>query len=382
MTKENENIPFNSPYTTGQELQSIETAFNHKKFSGDGPLTKECHQIIETSTLAKKALLTTSCTDALELSALALGLERGDEVIMPSYTFVSTANAFALRGALIKFVDIDPLTMNIDPAEIEKAISPRTKAIVVVHYAGVACDMDRIQNIAKQNGVPIIEDAAQAVEAYFKGKHLGSLGAFGTFSFHETKNIQCGEGGAILINDSEYVLKCEIAREKGTNRSQFLRGQVDKYSWQSLGSSFLPNELTSAFLIPQLKKAKEITQKRLKLWNIYHDKLHKLAEAGFIKLPYIPAYATHNAHMYYIKTKDITEREELTKFLKKEKIQAVFHYIPLHSSIAGKELGEFVGEDCYTTIESERLLRLPLFCDLEESQVEFICEKIIQFYQG
>ena len=382
MTSITQHIPFNIPYTTGSELKSIESMFQHKKFSGDGILTAECQSLLEASTLTKKALLTTSCTDALELCALALNLTSDDEVIMPSYTFVSTANAFALRGARIKFVDVDPSTMNIDPVQTEKAINSKTKAIVLVHYAGVACDMKAFLNIASKYNVALIEDAAQAVGSFYNGKHLGSFGTFGTFSFHETKNIQCGEGGAILINESAHVLKCEIAREKGTNRSQFLRGQIDKYSWQALGSSFLPNELTSAFLLPQLKQTEFINNKRLNLWKIYNEELEILKDGGFLELPVIPEYATHNAHMFYVKTKDLEQRTNLTKFLKENGIQTVFHYIPLHSSVAGKELGEFVGEDRYTTSESEKLLRLPLYCDLEESQVRYICEKIIQFYKG
>lgn len=371
-------IPFNRPVLTGLEYNSMKLPFDNNQFSGDGLATKKCHAKLEQTTQCKKALLTTSCTDALELAALTLNIEQNDEIIMPSYTFVSTANAFALRGARIVFVDINPKTMNICPEQIEKAISNKTKAIVVVHYAGVSCDMDQILTLSQKYNLPIIEDAAQCIEAYYNNQHLGSIGNFGTLSFHETKNIHCGEGGAILINDNQNIEHCEISREKGTNRSQFLRGQIDKYTWRSLGSSFLPNELTAAFLLPQLDNAKKITKKRLSLWDRYKQ---GLADLTTIELPFIPKYAKHNAHMFYIKTKDINERSELIKFLRENGIQSAFHYVPLHSSDAGKKLGRFNGEDKYTTLESERLLRLPLYFDLEDFQVDYITEKIKLFYK-
>jgi dTDP-4-amino-4,6-dideoxygalactose transaminase len=311
-----------------------------------------------------------------------INIKPDDEVIMPSYTFVSTANAFVLRGAKIKFVDIRPDTMNINEKLIEKAINKKTKAIVPVHYAGVSCEMDEILNIARQNNLFVIEDAAQGVMSTYKGQYLGSIGDFGAYSFHETKNYHSGEGGAILINRNEYIENAEIIREKGTNRSRFFRGQVDKYTWVNLGSSYLPSELNIAYLLPQLKIASEINQKRLSLWKAYFDNLIDLMKAGHLELPFIPNNITHYAHMFYIKLENLETRSKLIEFLNKNNIQSSFHYVPLHSSEAGIKFGEFIGEDKFTTRESDRLLRLPLYYDLKEEEVMFICESINRFFKG
>ena len=374
-------IAFNVPPFTGKEMEYIKEAVDAHKICGDGGFTKKCNEWIEKKTGCTKALLTTSCTHATELAALLAGIGPGDEVIMPSYTFVSTADAFVLRGATPVFVDIRPDTMNIDEKKIEEAVTEKTKAIVPVHYAGVSCEMDTIMDIAKRHGLFVIEDAAQGIMSTYKGKALGNIGDFGCFSFHETKNFSMGEGGAILIKDAKYVEDAEIFREKGTNRSQFYRGQVDKYRWMNYGSSYLPSELNAAYLWAQLEMADEITKKRMDCWNLYKEMLTPLAESGRIELPFVPADCTHNAHMFYIKAKDLAERTELIEHLKKNDILAVFHYVPLHSAPAGLKYGRFSGEDVYTTKESDRLVRLPMYYGLTANEVEFICEKVKEFFK-
>lgn len=373
-------INFNVPPFSGKEIDYIQTAIKNQKICGDGLFTKKCSEWIEKRFLTKKALLTTSCTHALEMTALLSGIKEGDEVIMPSYTFVSTANAFALRGARIKFVDIRPDTMNLDETLIEEAITPRTKAIVPVHYAGVGCEMDTINAIGHERGLMVIEDAAQAVMSTYKGKALGAVGDFGCYSFHETKNFSMGEGGALLIKDAEKIIQSEILREKGTNRSAFYRGQVDKYTWMDLGSSYLPSDLNAAYLFAQLEVADKITSFRLSLWERYNKNLKSLEEMERIELPKIPDYCKHNAHMFYIKARNLEERSDLIEALKKKNIMSVFHYIPLHSSPAGKKYGEFVRKDKHTTRESERLLRLPLYNTLSIEEVDYISEAIQQYY--
>ena len=374
-------INFNVPPFTGNEMKYIKECVENQKICGDGAYTKKCNAWMEQKFGAKKCLLTTSCTHATEMTALLAGIKEGDEVIMPSYTFVSTADAFVLRGAKVVFVDIRPDTMNIDETKIEAAITEKTKAIVPVHYAGVACEMDTILDIAKRHNLLVIEDAAQGVMAKYKGKALGTIGDFGCYSFHETKNYSMGEGGALLIRDDKYIEDAEIIREKGTDRSKFFRGQVDKYTWVSAGSSYLPSDMNAAYLYAQLEKADEINQARLEIWDTYYKGLKPLADAGKIELPVIPEGCTHNAHMFYIKAKDITERTALISFLKENEILSVFHYIPLHTSPAGKKLGRFNGEDVYTTKESERLTRLPLYYGLTKEQNLYIIDKIKEFYK-
>lgn len=373
-------ISFNVPPFTGKEMIYIEEAIRSRKICGDGEFTKRCSFWLERHTGAAKVLLTTSCTHATEMAAILSNIEPGDEVIMPSYTFVSTANAFVLQGARIVFVDIRPDTMNIDETLIEDAITDKTKAIVVVHYAGVSCEMDTIMDIAKRHQLVVIEDAAQGVMSTYKGRALGTIGNFGCYSFHETKNYSMGEGGALLIQDSKNIQQAEIVREKGTNRSQFYRGEIDKYTWMSKGSSYLPSELNAAYLWAQLEVAAKIYGDRMRSWNCYYELLSDLEEKGKIELPKITKGSVHNAHMFYIKVKDLDERTNLIFYLKGKNIHTVFHYIPLHSSPAGKELGRFYGEDRYTTRESERLLRLPLYYGLEKSAVEYISENIKAFY--
>lgn len=374
-------IDFNVPPYTGTEITYIEEAIakNHK-ICGDGPFTHRCSEWLEKRTGTAKALLTTSCTHATELAALLSDIQKGDEVIMPSYTFVSTADAFVLRGAIPVFVDIRPDTMNLDETKIEDAITERTKAIVPVHYAGVSCEMDRIMELAKKYKLAVIEDAAQGILSTYKGKALGTFGDFGCFSFHETKNYSMGEGGALLIRDKENIERAEIIREKGTNRAKFFRGQIDKYTWVDVGSSYLPGDMNAAYLMAQLDLADEIFADRMRSWNLYEKLLKPLADRGKIELPTIPEHCTHNAHMFYIKAKDLEERTALIHFLKEKEIQAVFHYIPLHSAPAGQQFGRFHGEDVYTTKESERLLRLPMFYRLTEEQVHDIAEAVIEFY--
>lgn len=375
-------IPFNIPPSTGNEIDLIAKAISDKKLCGDGFFTKQCTAWIEKHCKTSKALLTTSCTHALEMAAILAGIQSGDEVIMPSYTFVSTANAFVMRGARIRFVDIRPDTMNIDENIIKSAITSKTKAIVPVHYAGVSCNMDKVLEIAKNNNILVIEDAAQGVMSKYKGNSLGSLGNFGCFSFHETKNYTMGEGGAICIQDKANHERAEIIREKGTNRSNFLRGQVDKYTWIDIGSSYLPSDLNAAYLYAQLDQADLINNNRLNSWKMYYDLLHNLASKGCIELPYVPEDCQHNAHMFYIKVKNIEERSSLMKFLYSKGIQTTFHYIPLHSSPAGLKYGNFVGEDKYTTQESERLLRLPMYYGLRQIDIEEVCNSIDNFYGG
>ncbi len=374
-------INFNVPPFTGKETEYIMEAVKAQKICGDGQFTKKCNAWLENKTGTKKALLTTSCTHATELAALLAEVKAGDEVIMPSYTFVSTADAFVLRGAVPVFVDIRPDTMNIDEKKIEAAITDKTVGIVPVHYAGVACEMDMIMDIAKRHNLWVIEDAAQGIMSTYKGKALGTFGEFGCFSFHETKNYSMGEGGALLIRDEKYIEDAEILREKGTNRSKFYRGQIDKYTWVNQGSSYLPSDMNAAYLWAQLELAEEINDWRLRVWDQYYKELTPLAEVGKIELPTVPKDCVHNAHMFYIKAAEIEERTELEKFLKENGIWAVFHYIPLHSAPAGLKFGRFHGEDEYTTKESERLLRLPLYYGLKEEEVDYICSKVKEFYK-
>ena len=374
-------IKFNVPPKTGRELDNIKEAIASDRICGNGMFSQKCEARLEEMTGAPRVLLTTSCTQALEMAALMAGIEPGDEVIMPSYTFVSTANAFVLRGAHIVFVDVRPDTMNIDEEKIEQAITEKTKAIVPVHYAGVGCNMDRIMEIASKHGLKVIEDAAQGVMASYKGKALGTFGDYGCFSFHETKNYSMGEGGAIIINNEEDVDRAEIIREKGTNRKRFIQGKVDKYTWVSEGSSYLPSDINAAFLWPQLEDAEKINDDRLASWKRYYDGLSDLEAAGKISLPVIPEECLHNAHMFYIKTKDIEERSALIHALDAEDIISVFHYVPLHSSEAGLRFGEFSGEDEYTTKESERLLRLPMYYGLTEEDTDRVIKAIRKFYE-
>lgn len=374
-------INFNVPPYTGKEIEYMKEAVQNQKICGDGPFTKKCSEWIEAKTGTAKCLLTTSCTHATELAALLADIKEGDEVILPSYTFVSTADAFVLRGAKAVFVDIRPDTMNIDETLIEDAVTDRTRVIAPVHYAGVGCEMDVIMDIADRHHLMVVEDAAQAIMASYKGKALGTFGDFGCFSFHETKNFSMGEGGALLIRDKRYVEKAEIFREKGTDRSKYFRGEVDKYRWQDYGSSYLPSDMNAAYLYAQLELADEITQARMNRWNQYRELLAPLADEGRIELPYIPPHCKHNAHMFYIKTKDMEERTRLDAFLKERGVYAVFHYIPLHSAPAGRKYGRFHGEDRYTTRESERLFRLPMFYTLTEDEVTYITDQVKAFYR-
>ena len=374
-------INFNVPPYTGKEMSYIEKAIKSRKICGDGEFTKKCSKWLEETTGATKVLLTTSCTHATEMAAILTNIKPGDEVIMPSYTFVSTADAFVLRGAKAVFVDIRPDTMNIDETLIEEAITDKTKAIVPVHYAGVSCEMDTIMDIANRHNLYVIEDAAQGVSSTYKGQALGTIGDYGCFSFHETKNYSMGEGGALLIKDPKNVLKAEIIREKGTNRSQFFRGEIDKYTWMEAGSSYLPSELNVAYLWAQFESVNDIYENRMNSWKLYYELLKDLAVEGTIELPFVPEECVHNAHMFYIKTKDLEERSRLISYLKKHDISAVFHYIPLHSAPAGKKYGVFYGEDKYTTCESERLLRLPLYYGIEKEKIERVVEVIYNFYK-
>ncbi|MCL1789746.1 MAG: dTDP-4-amino-4,6-dideoxygalactose transaminase [Peptococcaceae bacterium] len=377
----NRHIPFNIPPITGNEEAYMRLAIGNHKICGDGPFTQQCCQWLEAQTRTTKALLTSSCTHALEMCALLANIQAGDEVIMPSYTFVSTANAFVLRGARIVFADIRPDTMNIDESLIEAAISPETKAVVPVHYAGIGCEMDPIKDIAVKYGLLVIEDAAQGIMAEYRGKALGSIGDLGCYSFHETKNCGMGEGGALLIQSDRYVERAEIIREKGTDRSRFLRGQTDKYSWVDLGSSYLPGDLSAAFLLAQLENAGRINENRLTSYRRYEQGLADLQIQGKIDLPFIPPHCRHNAHMFYIKTRDLQERTNLIAFLKERHITAAFHYVPLHSSPAGKRYGVFRGQDKYTTRESERLVRLPMYFGLQEEDIDCVVETVYDFYR-
>lgn len=374
-------IYFNIPPFVGKELEYIRQAvIDNRKLCGDGPFTKKCSEFIEQKYGTYRCLLTPSCTHALEMSALLLDIQPGDEIIAPSFTFSSTINAFVLRDAFVKFVDIRPDTMNIDENLIERAITEKTKAIVVTHYAGVGCEMDKIMEISKNYNIPIVEDAAQAIHATYKGKYLGTFGTFGTYSFHETKNISCGEGGALLVNDEKFIERAEIIREKGTNRKQFFRGQVDKYTWVDIGSSYLLSELNAAYLWAQLEAIDKIIEDRLKSWHMYYKELKILEEKGYIELPKIPEYCKHNGHIFYIKVKNSEERTKLINYLKENEVMAVFHYIPLHSAPAGKKFGEFVGEDRFTTKESERLVRLPMYFGLSTQDQEKVCSLVFKFY--
>ena len=374
-------ILFNIPPFVEKGQQYIKEAIeSNRKLCGDGPFTKKCNAWFEQNFHTPKALLTTSGTHALEMAAILTNIQPGDEVISPSYTFSSTANAFVLRGAKIVFVDIRPDTMNIDETLIEDAITNKTKAIIPVHYAGVSCEMDKIMEIAKKYNLYVIEDAAQGVMSKYKQRFLGTIGDFGCYSFHESKNYAMGEGGAILIKNKDFIERAEIIRDAGTSKSKFLRGEINQYTWVDIGSSYLPSELNSAYLYAQLEKAETINQNRLDTWNIYYNGLESLREKGLIELPYIPDECEHNAHMFYIKCKNIEERTKLVNYLKEDNIYAIFHYIPLHSSIAGLKYGRFNGVDNYTTRESERILRLPMYYNLEKSKVEYVINKINKFY--
>lgn len=376
-------IDFNKPLYTGNELEYMKQAIDNKKISGDGLFTKKCHKWLEDRFRAQKVLLTTSGTTALEMATILCDLHEGDEVILPSYTFSSTATSVVLTGAKLVFVDIRPDTMNIDESKIEEAITERTKAIMVVHYAGVACEMDTIMDIAKRHNLKVIEDAAQGVMSTYKGRYLGTIGDFGCYSFHETKNYSMGEGGALVINDAEYNEKAEILREKGTNRAKFFRGQVDKYTWVDYGSSYLPSDLNAAYLYAQLEKADEINNDRKNCWNRYYENLESLQREGKIELPTVPEGCIHNAHMFYIKVKDLAQRTDFIKYMKEyNEIGVVFHYIPLHSAPAGRKFGIFSGIDEYTTLESERLVRLPMYYRLDLEQVDYICDLIKDYFRG
>ena len=373
-------IPFNKPYLTGKETAYIEEAVRSGKISGDGMFTKKCHAFFEQQFAMKKALLTTSCTDALEMAAILANIQPGDEVIVPSYTFVSTANAFVLRGAHIVFADSRTDHPGIDEDSVEALITPRTKAIVVVHYAGVACDMDKINAIAKRHNVLVIEDAAQAIESYYKGKPLGTLGHMSAFSFHETKNIQCGEGGLLAINDEQFAQRAEIIREKGTNRSAFFRGEVDKYGWVDVGSSFLPSEIVAAFLYAQLENLNAIQERRRNIWNQYSQALKPLQEKGKLKLPVIPDFASNNAHMFYVLTENLNQRSELIEHMKAKGSFPVFHYLSLHKSPFYTEKhsgGEMPQSDRYM----DTLMRLPLFVDMTNEETTSVIDSIVGFFE-
>ena len=375
-------INFNVPPFTGREMIYIKQAVDAQKICGDGQFTAKCNKWIENKTGCEKALLTTSCTHATELAALLADIRPGDEVIMPSYTFVSTADAFVLRGATPVFVDIRPDTMNIDETLIEDAINERTKAIVPVHYAGVGCEMDVIMDIAGRHNLMVIEDAAQGIMSTYKGQALGAIGDMGCFSFHETKNFSMGEGGALLMKDSRFIEDAEIFREKGTDRSKFFRGQVDKYRWVNYGSSYLPSDMNAAYLWAQLELADEITKARMDRWNQYDALLRDLADKGLIEQPFVPDYCTHNAHMYYIKMRDLEQRSDFINFMKSKDVLTVFHYVPLHTAPAGLKYGRFHGEDNFTTRESDRLVRLPMYYALTEDDVNYICECVHEYFEG
>ena len=374
------NIPFNVPPFTDNETDYLKLAVESHKICGDGAFTKKCNSWMEEKFNAQKVMLTTSGTTALDMAALLCEIKPGDEVILPSFTFSSTATSAVLAGAKLVFVDIRPDTMNIDESKIEAAITEKTKAIFVVHYAGVSCEMDTIMDIAKRYGLMVVEDAAQGVMSTYKGKALGTIGDFGCYSFHETKNYSMGEGGALAINDKAFNEKAEILREKGTNRSKFFRGQVDKYTWVDFGDSYLPSELNAAYLYPQLLQAVEINNDRLRSWNQYYESLSPLRREGKIELPVIPDNCKHNAHMFYIKCKDLQERTAFISFMNEHGVNCVFHYIPLHTAPAGYKFGRFNGKDEYTTKESERLVRLPMFYRLNENQIKYIIDNIYCFY--
>ncbi len=369
-------IPFNRPYATGKEIDYQREALGNFHLSGDGPFTKRCHQWLEQRTGSAKALLTHSCTSALDIAALLLDLAPGDEVIMPSFTFVSTANAFVLRGAVPVFVDIREDTLNLDEKLIEAAITPRTRAIAPIHYAGVACEMDTMLAIAQRHRLAIVEDAAQGIMAAYKGRPLGAIGDLGSLSFHETKNIISGEGGALLIRDRAMIARAEVIREKGTDRERFFRGEVDKYTWQDLGSSFLPSDLIAAFLWAQLEEAERITRERLAIWNRYHGMLAPLEQQGLLRRPVIPGDCQHNGHIYYVLLPPGTDRQKVLRELKQLGIYSVFHYVPLHSSPAGRRFGRAQGDLALTTSLSERLIRLPMWHGLQEAQQQRVAEAL------
>jgi len=372
-------IPFNKPSIVGKELYYISQSVLSGKISGDGVFTEKCSKLIEDRYSVKKVLLTTSCSSALDMAAILCNVELGDEVILPSYTFVSTANSFLIRGAKLKFVDIKEDTLNIDEQKIEKAITSKTKVICVVHYAGVGCEMDKILDIAKKNNILVVEDAAHGMEAKYKDKYLGTIGHMGCYSFHETKNFTCGEGGAILINDTKFLERAEIIREKGTNRSKFFRGEVDKYRWVDIGSSYLPSEILSAFLYSQLENAEVITKKRIKKCQYYYKNLEGLENEGFLRRPIIPKACKHNGHMFYIILKDEKTRDDLMNYLKDNGILAIFHYLPLHLSPMGEKLGYKKGYLPITENLSLRLLRLPLFYDLSKHDQDIVLSYIFKF---
>jgi len=375
-------IPFNKPCYTGNEDKYVLDSMRSIHISGNGPYTKKCEEWFESRLKCKRASLTPSCTHALEMAAILIDIKPGDEVIMPSFTFVSTANAFVLRGAKIVFVDIRHDTMNIDENLIEDAITERTKAICVVHYAGVGCEMDKIMEIANKYNLYVIEDAAQGMMAEYKGKPLGAIGHLGAFSFHETKNYtSAGEGGLLIVNDDKFIERAEIIREKGTNRSQFFRGMVDKYTWVDIGSSYLMNDVSAAYLWGQLEVAEEINEFRLKAWNRYYNGLLELEKESFIELPTVPEHCRHNGHIFYIKVKNLNIRTKLLNFLKEQGIYAAFHYVPLHSSPAGQRYGRFHGVDKFTTKESERLIRLPLFFKIKDEEIDYVIESIYRFFR-
>ena len=373
-------INFNEPPFVGTEFVYLEQAIRNKKICGDGVFTKRCNAWLEDCTGAQKALLTTSGTAALGMAALLCDIEPGDEVILPSYTFSSTATAFVLAGARLVFVDIRPDTMNIDERMIEAAVSDKTKAIVVVHYAGVSCEMDAIMDLASEYNLRIVEDAAQGIMSLYKGRPLGSIGDFGCYSFHETKNYSMGEGGALLIADEKHNEPAEVLREKGTNRSRFFRGQVDKYTWVGYGSSYLPSDLNAAYLWAQLERADDINENRLAIWNRYYPAFVDLADQEIISLPVVPKECVHNAHMFYMKCRGLSERTALIAYLRDRDVQSTFHYIPLHSAPAGRKFGRFAGDDVYTTAESERIVRLPMYYGLAEEDQDRVIEAVRAFF--
>lgn len=373
-------VDFNIPPCVGNEMEYVKQAIESHKICGDGQFTKKCHKWMEDRFNAQKVLLTTSGTTALDMAMLLCDLQQGDEVILPSYIFSSTATSAVLAGAKLVFVDVRPDTMNIDETKIEDAITDKTKVIIAMHYAGVACEMDTIMDIAKRHNLIVVEDAAQGVMSKYKGKYLGTIGTFGCYSFHETKNYSMGEGGALVINDPEYNERAEILREKGTNRAKFFRGQVDKYTWVDFGDSYLPSELNAAYLWAQLLNADEINDNRIATWNRYYQELQSMAMEGKFEIPTVPKECEHNAHMFYLKCKDLKERSEFIKFMKEKELYCVFHYIPLHSAPAGEKFGRFDGEDEFTTKESERLVRLPMYYGLREDQVDLVVEGIKKFF--
>ena len=374
-------IDFNIPPYTGKELSYIEDSIRRKKICGDGIYTQKCSQWMKDSFHVNQAFLTTSCTHALEMASVLSDIQPGDEVILPSYTFVSTADAFVQRGASLVFVDIRPDTMNIDETLIEEAVTSRTKAIVPVHYAGVSCEMDTIMEIAKRHDLKVVEDAAQGFSSTYKGRFLGTIGDFGCLSFHETKNISMGEGGALMFQDPSYQERAEILREKGTDRSKFFRGQVDKYTWQDYGSSYLPSDMNAAYLWAQLEEAEHITKDRLNSYAFYEEALKDLADKEYLEQPFVPEDCVHNAHMYYIKLPDLQTRTAFIRYMSEHGVMCVFHYIPLHSAPAGQKYGRFYGEDRFTTKESERLVRLPMYYQLTQRDKSYIVETIHDFFQ-